>query len=102
MPPPPCGCALNLVLFLAVSVSFAGAAYRARDLAYYLLALLLCCVSKLELLAQAAGTSAAAGDWEAQRRRARLAAWAVSAALSAAFASRVAGRPAQCRCCRSS
>jgi hypothetical protein len=88
-----CGCALNLVLFLAVTASFAGAAYRARhrprDLAfvataYYLLALLLCCVAKLELLR----ADPAAGD--AQRRRARLAAWAVSVALSVMFASRVA------------
>jgi len=88
-----CGCALNLVLFLAVSASFAGAAYRARhrprDLVfvattYYLLALLLCCVAKIELLRD----DTAAGD--AQRRRARLAAWAVSAVLSVTFASRVA------------
>ncbi|WVZ72593.1 hypothetical protein U9M48_021026 [Paspalum notatum var. saurae] len=89
-----CGCALNLVLLLAVTVTFAGAAYRARrrprDLAfvaaaYYLLALLLCCLAKLGLLA--ADPSA---DGEAQRRRVRLAAWAVSAALGATFASRVA------------
>lgn len=88
-----CGCALNLVLFLAVTASFAGAAYRARhrprDLAfvataYYLLALLLCSVAKLELLQD----DPAAGD--AQRRRTRLAAWAISAALSVAFAWRVA------------
>ncbi|XP_066316982.1 uncharacterized protein [Miscanthus floridulus] len=88
-----CSCALNLVLFLAVSASFAGAAYRARhrprDLAfvgtaYYLLALLVCCVAKLELLRD----DPAAGD--AQRRRARLATWAVSVALSVTFASRVA------------
>ncbi|OQU86179.1 hypothetical protein SORBI_3003G039800, partial [Sorghum bicolor] len=73
---------------------FAGAAYRARhhrprDLAfvataYYLLALLLCCVAKLELLRD----DPAAGD--AQRRRARLAAGAVSVALSVTFSWRVA------------
>ncbi|OEL17498.1 hypothetical protein BAE44_0021481 [Dichanthelium oligosanthes] len=86
-------CALNLALFLAVTVSFAGAAYRARhrprDLAfvaaaYYLLALLLCCVAQLELLR----ADPAAG--EAHRRRVVLAVWAVSVALSATFASRVA------------
>lgn len=91
---PRCGCALNLALFLVVTMSFAGAAYRARhsprDLAflataYYLLALLLCCVAKLQLLQ---ADPAAGGD--VQRRRVRLAAWAVSVALSIMFASRVA------------
>ena len=91
------GCAaLNLALLLAVTASFAGAAYRARhrprDLAfvaaaYYLLALLLCCVAKLELLRADADPQAAG---EVQRRRVRLAVWAVSVALSATFASRVA------------
>ena len=94
-----CGCALNLFLFLAVTASFAGAAYRARhhrprDLAfvataYYLLALLLCCVAKLELLRD----DPAAGD--AQRRRARLAAGAVSVALSVTFSWRVADAAAE-------
>ncbi|KAJ1282250.1 hypothetical protein BS78_03G037500 [Paspalum vaginatum] len=87
-----CGCALNLVLLLAVSVTFAGAAYRARRrprdvafvaTAYYLLALLLCCLAKLGHLARAS-------EGEAQLRRVRLAAWAVSVALGATFASRVA------------
>ncbi|KAL6626882.1 hypothetical protein ACP70R_030608 [Stipagrostis hirtigluma subsp. patula] len=85
--------ALGLVLFLAVTVSFAGAAYRARRrprdlafvlLAYYLLALLLCCVAKLEQLQR----DPAAGAVE--RRRVRLAVWAVSVALANTFASRVA------------
>ena len=89
-----CGCALNLVLFLAVTASFAGVAYRARNLAfvataYYLLALLLCCVAKLELLRD----DPAAGD--AQRRRARLAAGAVSVALSVPFSWRVADAAAE-------
>lgn len=84
---------LPLVLFLAVTASFAGAVYRARhrprDLAfvitaYYLIALLLCCVRKLELLRLNPASGAA------ERRRVRLAVWALTVALANTFALRVA------------
>ncbi|KAJ1282253.1 hypothetical protein BS78_03G037700 [Paspalum vaginatum] len=84
-----------LLLILAVAGSFAAAAYRARrsprDLAfvlvaYYLLALLTCCVAKLEQLRRRDGE----GGGEPERRRVRLAVWAVSVALVNTFATLVA------------
>ncbi|WVZ72591.1 hypothetical protein U9M48_021024 [Paspalum notatum var. saurae] len=84
-----------LLLVLAVTGSFVAAAYSARrstrDLvfvlvAYYLLALLACCVAKLEQLRRRDGD----GDGETERRRVRFAVWAVSVALVNTFAPRVA------------
>ncbi|KAF0916056.1 hypothetical protein E2562_000684 [Oryza meyeriana var. granulata] len=89
-------CALLLVIFAGVTASFAGAAYRARhrprDIAflavtYWLIALLLCLVEKLEALRLDLDASAAR---EAERRRVRLAVWAVAVALGNTVAWRVA------------
>lgn len=87
-----------LLVFLAVTAAFALAVYRARrsprDLAfvivaYYLLALLAGCVAKLEQLRRRDNAPDAAVV-VAERRRVRIAVWAVSVALGNTFASRVA------------
>lgn len=84
-----------LLVFLAVTAAFALAVYRARrsprDLAfvivaYYLLAFLACCVAKLEQLRRRDNAPVVV----AERRRVRIAVWAVSVALGNTFASRVA------------
>ncbi|CAL4965696.1 unnamed protein product [Urochloa decumbens] len=94
----PVRCALAMVAFLAVTVNFAFAAYRARhsgrDLAfalvtYFLLALLVGCVARLEWLRRR-DTLAAGGGRVAERRWLRIVVWGVSVALANTFASRVA------------
>jgi len=92
----PVRCALAVALFLAVTGNFAFAAYRARhrsrDLAfvlvvYFLLALLVCCVARLEQLRR---DPAAAAARVTERRWLRIGVWGVSVALANTFASRVA------------
>ncbi|CAO2205339.1 unnamed protein product [Urochloa humidicola] len=90
----PVRCALAVAAFLAVTGNFAFAAFRARhsgrDLAfvlvtYFLLALLVGLVARLERLRR---RGPAAGV--AERRWLRIAVWGVSVALANTFASRVA------------
>ncbi|OEL33770.1 hypothetical protein BAE44_0005214 [Dichanthelium oligosanthes] len=90
----PVRCALALVFFLAVTGNFAFAAYRARHsprdlafvlVAYFLLALLVCCVARLEQLRRDPAAAARVGE----RRCFRIAVWVVSVALANTFASRV-------------
>jgi len=87
-------CALAVLLFLAVTGNFAFAAYRARhnsrDLAfvlvtYFLLALLVCCVARLEQLRRRDLAARVA-----ERRWLRIGVWGVSVALTNTFVSRVA------------
>uniref|UniRef100_A0A0E0JEZ2 Uncharacterized protein n=1 Tax=Oryza punctata TaxID=4537 RepID=A0A0E0JEZ2_ORYPU len=84
-------CALQLVVFAVVTAGFAAAACRARhrprDIAflavtYWLIALLLCLVEKLEALRLDASR-------ETELRRVRLAMWAVAVALGNMVAWRV-------------
>ncbi|KQK03071.1 uncharacterized protein LOC100833250 [Brachypodium distachyon] len=86
------GWAVPAILSLAITAAFAWAVYRARhsgrDLAfvittYYLLALLYCCLGKLDLL-----RGRAIDDPE--RRRTRFAVWALAVALGNTVAIRVA------------
>ncbi|CAL4958635.1 unnamed protein product [Urochloa decumbens] len=95
----PVRCALAVAAFLAVTVNFAFAAYRARhsgrDLAfvlvtYFLLALLVGCVARLERLRRRDTLAAAGGGRVAERRWLRIVVWGVSVALANTFASRVA------------
>ena len=90
----PARCALAVLLFLAVTGNFAFAAYRARhnsrDLAfvlvtYFLLALLVCCVARLEQLRRRDLAARVA-----ERRWLRIGVWGVSVALTNTFVSRVA------------
>uniref|UniRef100_A0A0E0BYB6 Uncharacterized protein n=1 Tax=Oryza meridionalis TaxID=40149 RepID=A0A0E0BYB6_9ORYZ len=87
-------CALQLVAFAGVTAAFAAAAYRARhrprDIAflavtYWLVALLLCLVEKLETLRLDASPAAR----ETELWRVRLAVWAVAMALGNTVAWRV-------------
>lgn len=93
----PVRCALAAVFFLAVTFNFAFAAYRARhsgrDLAfvlvtYTLLALLVCCVARLQWLLRR--DLAAGGGKVTERKWLRIAVWCVSVALANTFANRVA------------
>ncbi|KAG8043252.1 hypothetical protein GUJ93_ZPchr0640g2855 [Zizania palustris] len=86
-------CALQLAVFAGVTGSFVGAVYRARhrprDIAflavtYWLIALLVCLVRKLEIIRLDAAAR------EAERRRVSLAVWAVTVALTNTVAWRVA------------
>ncbi|PUZ58387.1 hypothetical protein GQ55_5G505900 [Panicum hallii var. hallii] len=89
----PARCALAVALFLVVTGNFAFAAYRARHrsrdlsfvlVAYFLLALLVCCVARLEQLRRDPAARVA------ERRWLRIGVWGVSVALANTFASRVA------------